>query len=187
MAKNEYNLSDIVDIERLEQNLDLLAKIFEEKAFRKFIGEKCIKFLKEYSRSVLDNIKNDDIALNEIEKYKSAHQLEVGSDYIILFNDTMADLSHLSPETALNYPDGLSIAQLIEYGMGIYGSPQEDYETMVNPNRNYSKEWSYKREGIIHRSIGTYGRFIYEALIDYLDQYFEEWVDEYLTVKGVIE
>lgn len=186
MAKNEYDLSELLDVKHLEEDIDKLGKLFNTYNFRAYIGRKCIKFLKEYSEVALGNIKNDDISSSEIEKYKKAHQLKIGDDYIILFNDTMADLSHLSPKTIANYPEGLSIAQLIEYGMGIYGSPQEDYETMVNPNRDYSKEWSYKREEIIHRSMGTYGRFIYEALIDYFEQDFEKWVDEYLVMKGVI-
>ena len=134
----------------LEKDLEELAKTFTKKEFRKFVGDKCIEELRNISNEELAGIDENDISFSELIKYKMLHQMEVGEDYVLLFNDTMADLSHLSSETASKYPDGLSMAKLVEYGMGINGLPQDDWQTQMNPNRDYSKKWAYRK----HKKVG---------------------------------
>ena len=181
MATKVINLLDALDVQTLEKDLDKIAKTFSKKEFRKFIGDKCIKELRKISDEQLAGIDENDIAFSELIKYKMLHQMEVGEDYV-LFNDTMADLSHLNPETASKYPDGLSMAKLIEYGMGINGISQDDWQTQMNPNRDYSKKWAYRRYGNLYMSLGIEGKMIYDKLEKIVYRDFETWVDEWLKI-----
>lgn len=182
MATKVVNLLDALGMETLEKELDKIAKTFTKKEFRKFIGDKCIEELKRISNEELAGVDENDISFSELIKYKMLHQMEVGSDYVLLFNDAMADLNHLNPETSSKYPDGLSIAKLIEYGMGINGTSQDDWQTQMNPNRDYSKKWAYRKHGNLYMSLGIEGKMIYEKLENSIYKNFESWVDEWFKI-----
>ena len=51
--------------------------------------------------------------------YRENNNYETTKDQVRIYNDSMVDLSNLSPETLANYPQGLSLAKLIEFGTGI--------------------------------------------------------------------
>lgn len=181
MANKVINILDTVNVENYFNEYIILLNEFTTKEFKEFFGNKCIEVLKELSESLLSDISYSDVATEEIEKYKNAHQVEIGDDYVLLFNETMADLSHLSPLTSAHYPNGLSIAKLIEYGMGIKGTTQDDWQTQMNPNRDYTKAWAYRRPagGTLYWSNGMEGKFIYQKLIEVVKEKMHEWVNEY--------
>ena len=183
-----YILRKETDVDTLFSDIEKeLIELFTQKEFRKFLGEKIVEKLREISEEELSNIDEGDIAYSEISKYKTLHQIEVGDDYVLVFNDTMADLSHLSEKTLNRYPDGLSMALLIEYGMGINGINDEDGEwiTQMNPNRDYSKPWFYERDKIKYSSIGIEGKMIYNKIYEQLDGYLGKWTKEWIDMHEI--
>jgi hypothetical protein len=181
------NLADNADVNTLFKDLDKLQTLFETTEFRKFIGDKCIETLRDISNEELSGINENDVAYSELIKYKMSHQYEVGDDYVLVFNDAMADLSHLSPDTLANYPDGLSIALLIEYGMGLPGTSddEDDWQTKVNPNRDYTKQWSYIRNSALYHSSGMEGKMIFDKLEKEVDKNIGDWIDEYMSINDI--
>lgn len=66
-----------------------------------------------------------------------------------------------------------------------------DWQTQFNnrvdsngkPIRDYQKGWYYFRNGELHFSRGQKGHFIYQTLMQTVQQKMEEWIVEYLRSK----
>lgn len=164
------------------ENLRKLSDSLNTKEFMNFIADKCILELNRISNERLDGIKEEDVTYAEVNKYRNNHKVDVGDDYVIISNDTMADLSHLSDKTLANYPEGLSIAKVIEFGTGVWGEDNAEFDwiTQMNPNRNYDRGWYYERDGSLHWSKGMGGKFIYNELLETVRKKFNEWLGEYI-------
>lgn len=117
--KYEINLFDLDSYDTMLNDFQRLKKAIASPEFMDFLAEKCIMELSRISNERLGGIREDDVTYSEVDKYRSNHQVEVGTDFVRISNDTMADLSHLSENTLRNYPDGISIAKIIEFGTGI--------------------------------------------------------------------
>ena len=55
-----------------------------------------------------------------------------------------------------------------------------EWETEVNPERDYNKGWVYERDGQLHWTKGQKGHFIYQKLRDTVESKLSDWVTEYL-------
>ena len=113
------NLFDLSGFKEFSKDLDKLVDALDSKEFMEFLAEKCIMELHRISNERLGGIKEDDVTYEEVDKYRSNHKVQIGEKSVKISNNTMADLSHLSDKTLNNYPNGISIAKLIEFGMGI--------------------------------------------------------------------
>lgn len=186
MAKKyNINIYDVENISYFKTILLQLSKSLESEEFMQFIGNKCLLELNRISNERLDGFFETDMASSEVDKYRKNHKMTIKPKKINISNSTMADLSHVSPRTLENYPDGFSIAKAIEFGTGILGTPDSEFEweTQMNPNRNYDKGWYYEKNGKLYWSKGFGGKFIYSELVKSVEKNISSWIDEYLDSK----
>lgn len=117
--KYKIDLFDLDSYDALLSDFQRLKTAIASPEFMEFLADKCIMELSRISNEKLGGIREDDVTYSEVDKYRSNHEVEIGTDFVRISNDTMADLSHVSEKTLANYPDGLSIAKIIEFGTGI--------------------------------------------------------------------
>lgn len=110
--KYEIDIYNLKQLDSLEKQFKKLRKALESEEFMRFISDKCMV---ELDKIIAKKLNSEQPST----EYRSSNHSEIGKDYVKIYNDSMVDLSELSPETALNYPEGLSLAQLIEFGTGI--------------------------------------------------------------------
>lgn len=178
IKKYEIDIFDEKQLKELQKVFGNVANALESEEFMDFIALKCMKEL----NSIIDaNLRTEGYET----EYRDNNHYETNKDQIHIYNDSMVDLSNLESETAANYPEGLSLAKIIEFGTGIEGSDSADYDwkTEFNPERDYSKGWVYEKNGQLHWTKGQQGHFIYQKLLTATQQNMESWVMEYLTNK----
>lgn len=186
-AQYTFNASRVLNQNEFVEELETLKEVFKTKSFRSYIADKCIELVREICN---ENTYWDEHSVwtNKLQEYKNGHKVDIGNDYVLIFNDTnysQDELWWLSPQTRDNYIDGLSVAYLIEYGMGINGSEAEDWQ--VNMPSAYKRQsgdtWvgynpdNYPEATFYH---SQEGKFIYLKLQTGVEERFEGWVDEYL-------
>lgn len=112
--KNSYtiNLFDLDGFEEFSKDLDELVDALDSKEFMRFLADKCME---EVKRITNERLRTEDYSTD----YRSNHRQRVTDKKITISNSSMVDLSHLSPETLARYPNGLSLAKIIEFGTGI--------------------------------------------------------------------
>jgi len=186
MAKSyEVDLFDIDSITKFEKVLMKMTSAIKGEEFMQFVAGKCMIELNRISNERLNGFTDKDMFSSEVDKYRTNHKVDIKPKEITIYNDTMADLSHVSDRTLANYPEGFSIAKAIEFGTGILGSPNDEFEweTQVNPNRDYEKGWYYERDGQLYWSKGFGGKFIYYELVRTVESKLQEWFNEFLDSK----
>lgn len=112
--KNSYtiNLFDLSGFNEFSKDLDKLVEALDSKEFMKFLADKCMAELKRITN---DKLRVEDYSTD----YRNNHRRRVTEKTVTISNNSMVDLSHLSPETLARYPNGLSLAKIIEFGTGI--------------------------------------------------------------------
>lgn len=110
--KYEIDIFDVESIKKVENELSKLQHTLKSESFMIFIADKCMVEL----NNIIDQNLNTDEYTTE---YRSNNNYETTKDQVRIFNDSMVDLSNVKPETLINYPNGLSLAKLIEFGTGI--------------------------------------------------------------------
>ena len=165
-----------------------LENMFKSADFKEFIKDKAIKELDRIIREKVNSFgsgEEHEVFLQKVEEYKNNNKTEIGADYILIFNDTMLtndEMFWVSEKTRTNYLDGISIAYLIEYGSGLLGDTQSDWETNV---KGHKSSWSYKGpDGFIYHTSGIEGRYVYESLLLTVKDKFEEWTLEFLDERS---
>lgn len=110
--KYEVDIFDIDSIKEMEKDFSKLEQKLNSEDFMIFLAEKCMK--------ELNTIIDKELRTEGYEtEYRDNNKYETTKDQITISNDSMVDLSNVSPETLINYPDGLSLAKIIEFGTGI--------------------------------------------------------------------
>lgn len=112
--KNEYiiNLFDLDGLDEFSKDLEKLVKALDSDDFMKFLADKCMEEVKE--------ITNNKLRTEDYETdYRSNHKKKINGKTITISNNSMVDLSHLKESTLARYPNGLSLAKIIEFGTGI--------------------------------------------------------------------
>lgn len=181
----EINVVDIYDKEHfiIENELKKLTALFKSDKFKKYIGEKCLKVLDTLMQENLGNFNEHSVFDAKVEEYKKNCKYEIENDYLIIYNDTILtqdEMTWVSDKTKKNYQEGISISKIIEYGTGLLGesTPEDNWETNVN---NYSSSWSYiGPDNLIHHTQGIEGRYIFNKMMEQVQENFELWVDEYI-------
>lgn len=111
IKKYEVDIFDERQLDALTGVFDNIKEALESEEFMNFIALKCMKELK----SIIDtNLGSEEYTTD----YREQNHYEVTKDYIHIYNDSMVDLSEVSEETLMNYPDGLSLAKIVEFGVG---------------------------------------------------------------------
>lgn len=186
----ELDIIDLYDKSLLEEELNDLNNLFNSKKFKEFIGKKCLKVLDELMQEKLGTFDEHSVFDEKVEEYKKNSNYKIDGDYLVIYNKTMLtqeEMFWVSEKTKQNYPEGISIAHIIEYGTGLLGdsTPEDDWETNTNPNgiahtRNGSW-WHYSPDDEnIHHTSGIEGRYIFNKMMEQVEKDFSKWVDEYI-------
>lgn len=174
----EINISNSVELQNLP---DKITKLLNSRKFFSFLEKKCKA---EISKITNQNISG--ITDNDIGKYAASNKTEIGSDYLDLYNDSMVDISNLSEKTRMNYPEGLSLAKLVEYGTGVVGRGSAGNNFAKEDNWKYdlnkhdTKGWYYEDNGSIYWTKGMEGKLIYHKFRDVAEEKMRDWVEEFL-------
>ena len=187
MANYTFNI-ELSGIEELIDDIDNIYKLFKDKSFKMFIAEKCLESVRKISDRELNNISDADVLSSKLDEYKQNHKSEIGDGYIEISNSTILtpdEMEWVSESTKSRYGDGLSIAHVIEYGTGLKGTSDEDWEVNVpSPSKHKDGTWTFIKDGILYlNQSGMQGRFIYLKLIQEVEKNFDNWVDEYLDER----
>ena len=107
------------------------------------------------------------------------NNLKIEDDTIILYNNSKIDISskNMKETTKANYPAQLSLAKIVEYGIGYTGDLKTD-KTEV-------EDWEYDVDdsGQTVWTNGFEGRLIYYKLQNNIKQNIGKWIKEYVELK----
>ena len=176
----------------LEKDLTLLRRRITSKKFKVYLAEKCMKELERIQQIELSTIQSG-ISVEEIITYMSSNHYEIDNDKntITIYNDASIDVGSkiMSEEAKSKYPNlTLSLAKLIEYGMGYTGSstePKEEiegWEYDVN-SRGYRGWYYYDDSGERYWTNGIHGRMIFYKLIKRIEEKIYDWISEYWVIE----
>lgn len=183
MPTYKFNLS-VKSISEIENILGKLDKLLKDKRLYQFIGEKCFEALKEISVRKLSTIQTEEDI--EASKYMNSHNLEIRGDTIYLYNDSVIDTSTKQIKDRSKYPLQLSLAKIVEYGIGYEGSiyansEAENWEYDVN--KHGESGWVYMTEdGKFHTTNGFAGRYVFLELKHYIEKNIGKWISEYVKL-----
>ena len=111
----EINIFDVKSLDKFSTDLNKLEKALKSKAFLQFLADKCMVELNDI---ISKNLSESEYT-PQMSEYKDNNKVEIGKDYVKIYNNSMVDLSHVSSKTLENYTSGLSLSKLIEFGTGI--------------------------------------------------------------------
>ena len=189
MARYDYEVN-FETFEQVDKFLSLLdKKIIGSNELSGFIAKKCEEELNRLCQEKLHNFNGENIEGD----YVSAMHTEFTNEYIYLYNDSEIDIASRDFKGKENYPDKLSLAELVEYGIGYTGQlntdlPEEGSDWVYDVNNHGYKGWYYKDEqGNIHWTNGYEGKLIFYNLklnvMDKIQDWIVEYIDKYI-VKG---
>lgn len=176
----------------LENKLKQIKKILTDKKMYEYIADKCME---ELNQITLERLTTYDDKTIDQSYYTSRHQFVIEGDTIYIFNDSKIDISskNMSETTKAKYPAQLSLAKIVEYGIGYTGAnftvipegtdlPSDNWEYDVN-NHGY-KGWYYTDEnGNVIWTNGFEGRLIFHELVTRIRKNANKWVSEYIGKK----
>ena len=177
---------------KIGNKLDQLEKILTSKEIYKYIAEKCMKTLNEITAEKLSSYGKENI---DTSYYASRHQYKIEGSTIYIFNDSKIDISskNMSETTKSKYPAQLSLAKIVEYGIGYTGanftvvpegSPLRNDEWEYDINNHGYRGWYYTNEnGEVVWTNGFAGRLIFNDLAIRVKKNARRWVTEYVEVK----
>lgn len=188
MPTYTVNLS-IKGIKTLREKLKSIEKLLNDKKIYEYIAEKCMKELNEITLEKLTTVDEENI---DTSYYASRHQYKIEGNIIYIYNDSTIDISskNMSEVTKAKYPAQLSLAKIVEYGIGYTGAnftvipegtalPSDNWEYDVN-NHGY-KGWYYTDEnGEVIWTNGFEGRLIYHELVSRIKRNASKWISEYI-------
>lgn len=163
-----------------------ISKALESKELKDFLANKILITLNNICEM---NFPIENENPNIKEKYMSGigYEIKYEDDCIIVYNDSVINIEekNMKPTTKARYPAQLSLAKIVEYGIGIVGSQSmyanlaEDWEYDV---RNHgSNGWFYKDDnGNIVWTDGFRGRFIFYKLVENVKEFASQWIEEYI-------
>lgn len=108
----EVDIFDVKSMQGLYNVFDNLEEVVNSEEYMQFIADKCKKELED----IMDiELKSE----NYTTDYRTSNKYNVEPNKLEIINDSMVDLSDVSEKTLANYPNGLSLALLVEFGTGI--------------------------------------------------------------------
>lgn len=168
-----------------------ISRILKSADFKEYLLKKCIE-KRDYimQERNIEQIENESNGANQekVNAYINSNKTEISGNVIKLYNDayfTNTQLTHFFNEDNRdeNY-DGLSIAELVEYGSGLAGASSSlNTGTEWDYMSNY-KGWVYKGDdGEKVFTNGREGKYIYYFLSKAIEDNIEQWTNEYLEKK----
>lgn len=185
MADKVYTF-DIANggFDEAEKMLEKIEYYLLSEHFYKYMAKLLKKQLKIIQKKKLTTINSrEDI---KASVYMNSNHLEMGDGYIYIYNDAQIDISdkNMSETTKANYPAKLSLAKIVEYGIGYTGgmnSIGEEDGWDYDVNRHGYKGWYYKdNNGEVHWTNGFAGRYVFLELKRYIEENIEQIMSDYL-------
>lgn len=176
------------DINRLQKFYDSIPKILESRDFKEYIAEKAEEGLKFIQKTSLTSLEGEDDIINS--NYLNSNHVEIEGDTIYLYNDAVIDIAskNMSEKNKTNYPAQLSLAKIVEYGIGYTGLHFTEHQEELTPDWQYDMNnhdytgWYYKdSSGLKHWTNGFAGRMIFFKLKEYVKVNIEKWIIDYLN------
>lgn len=185
MKTYEINLFDDNAAKQFSYITLNMVKMFESDKFKQFLLEKCKKVLDAICDMSFP-VENEPSSIQA--DYMSGMGYTIEDDTIILYNESEINVEekNISETTKAKYPAQLSLAKIIEYGIGYTGaqssiakSEVEDWE--YDKNKHSVNGWYYKDDaGNIIWTNGFAGRFIFYKLRIQVEDYIDDWILEYI-------
>ena len=174
-----YTLST-KSLQKMSKDISNIYEIINPKLL-KYIERKCNEELQIICQQNLHSLENDE----ESSTYMGGMHSEIKDDVIYVYNNSVIDVSskNVTDETKRRYPNGLSLAKVVEYGIGYTGSftnvETDDWEYDVNGHGE--KGWYYQDDdGNYHWTNGFEGRLIFLKLKLKVQQNIKDWIYEYV-------
>lgn len=175
----------IEGISYISKDINQMIKLLESKDLIVFLKDKILDTLNMISIRNIHSI--DDQESADLSTYLAGHKYEIKGDTIYVYNDSVIDIdeSKFVDKTKIyNYPLQLSLAKIVEYGIGFTGmeTPQESVENWEYDVNNHGVEgWYYKdSNGQFHWTNGYRGKLIFHKLDLYVKDNANKWINEYL-------
>lgn len=186
-------MGKIYTIDLSEKGFEDLGKILD-KIYKSLSSEELLEYIAEKSKKELEKICLQKLStLNEenidTSNYMNNNQIKIEDNVLYLYNDSKIDISSKNMEetTKANYPAQLSLAKIVEYGIGYTGSLSENKETKdweYDVNNHGHKGWYYIDDnGTKVWTNGYEGRLIYYNLKKTIEEKVKEWVLEFIDKK----
>ena len=182
----------IYDVIELTTNklVEKIINTLTTKEFYEYFGEKLMEQLQKIANEEVLTIDGEAMQNYDKTNYLSSMGMEIRDNAIYLYNDAVIDdiPSRVSdPEKLANYPLKLSLAKIVEYGIGNYGfvrpldiAPNWQYDM----NDNGRAGWTYKDlNGNSHHTTGIEGRMVFYKTLKWLEDGAKPIVYDYLVKK----
>lgn len=186
MKTYNIDIGSSVGIKKLSKMLDTIEALFTSMEFKEYIAKKAQKELDKICVEKLHNLESYDIEGH----YLGGMYVTIEDDVITLGNDSMVDIEgkNMKPETKARYATGLSLAKIVEFGVGSQGTSDETWEVNVNRDEHIAKYgrdgWYYlDNNGNIHWTTGIEGKFIFYTLTQRIEENISNWINEYIESK----
>ena len=176
-------------IKDYKEKIFKMDKAIRSEDFKKYIANKMEKALVKIQRENLNmsTIMNNDLT-DDIGSYMNSNHLEIDGDTIYIYNNAKIDIAskNMQETTKQNYPAQLSLAKIVEYGIGYTGGANtqhqgtiEDWQYDVN-NHGFSG-WYYTNDnGEVVWTNGYEGRLIFYKLKEHIKDNIYDWIEDYL-------
>lgn len=183
----ELSNDGIKEIQTLVLNL---GNILASKELMEYLEKRCEKELNRIlNQEILHNWDNE-----EIWNYRNSFYTNVSEDSVLIYNNSTIDIaekiaktngkSHIDPSA---YPEKLSLAKMVEYGVGIIGAVETDQAGVdsswqYDVNNHGDNGWTYYDTdlGQFVLTTGTEGRLIFYKLKNCVKENIKDWINDYV-------
>ena len=182
-VENEFYVDYAIEL-ATDEIMAEIESVIENPKFLEYFAKQCENALKKIAINELSSINTEE----DIEKsdYMNGMGLEIKEDEIYLFNNSVIDVpsKKMSPEKRKEYPFKLSLAKIVEYGIGYTGwiNPLPlpvDWKYDVN-NHGF-KGWYYEdNNGQVHWTNGFAGRGVFLKLSWWIAENAKSIIQEFI-------
>lgn len=171
-----------------------IIKSLESQKFIDYLSDVLYEQIIEIAKERIMTIDDKDLDSMGVEKkdYLLGFGHNTNGNTIILFNNSIVRLDEkvLKPSTRERYTSELSLAHIIEFGIGYTGgtgvaasktSLFDDNDWQFDVRNHGYKGWYYKdKSGGIHWTNGLEGRQVFIGLIEWLEENISNIIADYL-------
>lgn len=168
----------IIGLDSTLKELENLKNALGSPELKKFLGKKCLDEVRKITSEKIFGFNGESI---DDSKYQMSHKVELTKDSIVIYNDSMIDVSE---KGWMENPYSISLAKIVEYGVGYTGSIYSNEEA---PNWEYDvnnhgyKGWYYiDSDGVKKWTNGFGGKYIYLTLAKTIQEKASDWISEFI-------
>lgn len=176
------------NLKLISKDINKVIKALESPKLMKFFEKKLLDLIKEISIEKIQTLSEDTL---DTSTYMKGFGSEIKGDTIYIYNNSIIDMTdpnvtkRFKDKSKLeNYPLQLSLAKIVEYGVGIEGAntPQDSVGNWEYDVNNHGMEgWYYQDgNGTYHWTRGYEGKLIFHTFETRVKENANKWFDEYL-------